>query len=166
MAWPTVTFRNELFLDLGNRRLQLFPTPGHSQDGISIYLEEERLLIAGDAVVTGIVPAIGDGDSTTLEATLRRLATLDIEILIPGHGPVICGRAEVQDWLTWLPNYLRNVRHCVQTALATDIPVQAIVERCEFDDFVGARLPREKHNMVKRHQATVTKIVQESIGQP
>ena len=36
-------------------------------------LEEDRVLCGGDTVVTGIVPAIADGDSRLLEATLRRL---------------------------------------------------------------------------------------------
>ena len=161
IAWPTITFRDELFLDLGNRQLHLFPTPGHSQDGISIYLPEERLLIAGDSVVTGIVPAIGDGDSLVLEASLRKLGTLTIDLLIPGHGPVVRGRAAVADWLQWLPDYLGRVRHFVVESLRQGTAAAAIAGRCAFDDFIGDRLPKEKHKMVKRHEATVNKIVQE-----
>lgn len=90
ITWPTITFADELYLDLGDKHLHLFPTPGHSQDSISIYVEEEKLLIAGDSVVIGIVPAIGDGNSVVLEASLRKLAALDIEVMIPGgHGAVV-----------------------------------------------------------------------------
>jgi cyclase len=161
IVWPTVTFRDELFVNLGNRRLHLFPTPGHSQDGISIYLPEERLLIAGDSVVTGIVPAIGDGDSVVLEASLRKLAQLPIDLLVPGHGAVVEGRDEVADWLQWLPDYLQRVRHFVRTALAAGIAPAAIAGRCAFDEFIGTRLPKAQHKMVKRHAATVEKIVRE-----
>ena len=163
IAWPTITFRDELFLDLGGKHLHLFPTPGHSQDGISIYLEEEKLLIAGDAVVTGIVPAIGDGDSVVLEATLRELAQVEIEVLVPGHGEVVYGREQVQDWLTWLPTYLYDVRAFVQQALHRGTPPAEIPELCNFSDFIGDRLPQDKQNMPKRHQATVGKIVQECL---
>lgn len=163
IAWPTVTFRDELFLDLGNRHLHLFPTPGHSQDGISIYSIEDKLLIAGDSVVTGIVPAIGDGNSVVLEASLRKLTKLEIEVLIPGHGCVVYGRGQVQNWLEWLPSYLHNVRTFVQEALTRQMPADEIPAACAYDDFIGARLPKGKHNMIKRHQATVAKIVQECL---
>ncbi len=163
IAWPTVTFRDELCLDLGNREIQLFPTPGHSQDGISLYLPKEQLLIAGDSVVTGIVPAIGDGNSVVLEASLRKLQPLPIEVLVPGHGPVVYGREAVQDWLRWLPAYLYRVRSYVQQELRAGTPPTIIPERCSFATFVGDRLPRAQYKMPQRHRATVAKIVAESL---
>lgn len=164
IAWPTITFRDELFLDIGNRKLHLFPTPGHSQDGISIYLPEERLLIAGDSVVTGIVPAIGDGDSIVLETSLRKLGELTIDVMIPGHGPVVYGADAVRDWLQWLPNYLQQVRLFVQDALHTGMAPTEIAAHCPFDRLIGSRLPKEKHKMLKRHEATVNKIVRECLA--
>ena len=161
IAWPTITFRDELFLDLGDKHLHLFPTPGHSQDGVSIYVVEEKLLIAGDSVVTGIVPAIGDGNSVVLEASLRKLATLDIAIMIPGHGAVIHGVDAVQDWLRWLPDYLQSVRILVRHLLNRGVPADEIAAHVEFDNLIGDRLDRDKHNMPKRHAATVNKIVAE-----
>src|SRR5438270_3340381 len=97
LAWPTVTFSAELSLDLGGRTARFFPTPGHSPDSTCVYIVEDRVLFAGDTVATGIVPAIGDG--ALLEASLARLADLEIEVLVPGHGPVITGRARVRDWV-------------------------------------------------------------------
>lgn len=161
IAWPTITFSHELTLELGDRRLRLFPTPGHSQDGVSVLLEEEKLLIAGDAVVTGIVPAIGDGDSRILEQSLDRLAALDIEILVPGHGPVVYGREAVQDWLRWLPGYLRGVRAAVRAALDAGTPPEAVADGIDYDRFIGDRLPKERHGMPTRHRNSVQKIVQE-----
>ena len=166
IAWPTITFSHELTLDLGDRRLRLFPTPGHSQDGISVLLEEEKLLIDGDAVVTGIVPAIGDGDSRILQATLEGLAQREIEILVPGHGPVIYGRGNVQDWLSWLADYLGNVRAAVRQALDAGTPPAEIVEGVEYNRFVGDRLPKDRHGMPKRHANTVRKIVEEEVTNP
>jgi len=163
IAWPTITFRDELFLDLGNRQLHLFPTPGHSQDGISIYLPDERLLIAGDSVVTAIVPAIGDGDSVVLEASLRKLGQLAIDVMIPGHGGVVYGREQISDWLQWLPDYLQRVRLFVQDALRVGMATEEIAGHCSFDTLIGGRLPKRKYKMTKRHEATVNKIVQECV---
>ena len=161
ITWPTITFSHELTLDLGDRRLRLFPTPGHSQDGISVLLEAEKLLVAGDAFVTGIVPAIGNGDSRVLEATLRRLAQMELEIVVPGHGEVVYGRANVQDWLQWTIDYLVGIRTAVRAESAQGTPAGSIPDSLSYDQFVGDRLPRDRHGMPKRHRDTVQKIVQE-----
>lgn len=161
IAWPTLTFSGELRLDLGGKRVRLFPTPGHSQDGISVYVEEDRVLIAGDAVVTGIVPAIGAGDSRILEATLHKLLALDIEVIVPGHGEVVRGADQVGDWLQWIIGYLSGVRAFVKDALDRSLAPQDIAHQVDYDAFIGNRLPRERHNMPKRHIDTVNKIIEE-----
>jgi cyclase len=166
IAWPTLAFDGELTLDLGGRTLRLIPAPGHSPDGIVAYLPEERLLIAGDTVVTGIVPAIGHGDSRVLEATLGRLAELAIETLVPGHGPVITGGAAVQDWLRWEAGYLAGVRLAVRTALADGASPEAIPDRVSYERFVGDRLPADRHLMLKRHRDTAAVIVREERRNP
>jgi glyoxylase-like metal-dependent hydrolase (beta-lactamase superfamily II) len=160
---PTITFTEELRLDLGDRSLRLFPTPGHSEDGICVYLEEERLLFAGDTVVTGIVPAIGDGDSRELEASLQRLAGMEIEILVAGHGPVLQGREKVREWLQWLASYLAGVRAFVLEELGQGRDPVTIADSADYARFVGDRLPAEKHGMPKRHRNTVVKILEEEL---
>ena len=163
IAWPTMTFTDELHIDLGDKRVRLFPTPGHSQDGISVYLEDERLLIAGDAVVTSIVPAIGAGDSRGLEATLRNLLTMDIEVMVPGHGDVVRGPEAIQGWCHWIIGYLSGVRAAVQEALARDVAPDDVVDLVDYDRFIGDRLPKDRHKMPNRHRDSVTKIVQEEL---
>lgn len=161
--WPTVTFSDELYIDLGDRSVRVFRTPGHCPDHTSVYLDAERILLAGDCVVTGIVPAIGDGDSDILEATLQKLLRLPIEILVAGHGPVIHGKAQVDDWLTWLTSYLRGIRAVVLESLRRDplASPEAVAETVDFPTFVGDRLPADKHGMTNRHRNTVLKIIDE-----
>lgn len=163
IAWPTITFTDELTLDLGDKTVWLFPTPGHSQDGISVYVREDKLLVAGDSVVTSIVPAIGNGDSRVLQSSLAKLMTLDIEMMVPGHGKVIRGRAQVQDWLHWLIGYLGRVRAFVQDALTDGLAPEAIADAVDYETFIGNRLLRDKHKMPRRHQDTVNKIIQEEL---
>ncbi len=164
VLWPTVMYRDELFLDLDDKHLHLFPTPGHSEDGISVYVEEDRLLVAGDSVVTGIIPAFGDGDSRVLQATLGKLLAWDIEILIPGHGAVIHGAAQVQDALRWSLNYLSRVQSAVQGMIRDGLREQeTICERIDYETFVGDRLPADHHGMLTRHRNTVIKMITEEL---
>ncbi|NKB66594.1 MAG: MBL fold metallo-hydrolase [Candidatus Latescibacteria bacterium] len=161
LVWPTVTYSDELRIDLGGKRVRFLPTPGHSEDGVSAYVEEDKVLIGGDAVVTGIVPAIGDGDGRVLEASLWRLARLDIEVLVPGHGPEIYGVEQVRQWIEWEANYLRQVRVLVRAALDSGVGEEEAIAAASFDECIGDRLDREMHGMPKRHYNTVAKIAAE-----
>ena len=161
LAWPTVTFRGDLWMDLGDKRVRVFETPGHSVDGTSVYVEEDRLLFPGDTVVTGIVPAIGNGDSRAMEATLRRLMELEVEVLVPGHGRVLHGADRVQDWLRWQAGYLSGVRARVREALDGGKDAEAAADTADFETLIGNRLPADAHGMPGRHRATVMRIVEE-----
>ncbi len=124
----------------GKRTLQLLRTPGHSIDGISVMVEDCRVLVAGDCAATGIVPALGDGDGRTLEASLRWPADMDVEVLVPGHGPVLRGAA-VGDWLNWGADYLRQVRQRVRQRLLDGVPVDELADTVPYDEEL-TRLPR------------------------
>jgi len=163
LPWPTVTYSEEMWLDLGDKHLWMFPTPGHSEDGVSIYVEEDRLLFSGDSVVNGIVAAIGDGDSRILEASLGKLLEVDIDTLVPGHGYTIKGRAAARDWLKWQRGYLRAVRDRVDEVLAAGGDAETAAEAVTFDAFIGDRLPADRNGMLVRHRNTVDKIVAEQL---
>lgn len=161
IRWPTLTCDGDLTLDLGGKTIRWLHAPGHSPDGVALYVVEDRALFAGDTVVTGIVPAIGQGDSRALEASLRRLAELDIELLVPGHGAPLAGAARVRDWLAWERGYLVAVRDFARAALAEGLTPDAVADRADFATFIGDRLPADRHNMPKRHRDTVLKIARE-----
>jgi glyoxylase-like metal-dependent hydrolase (beta-lactamase superfamily II) len=163
LPMPTVTFSEELRIDLGGRIARLFPAPGHSEDGICVLLEVERILFAGDSVVTGIVPAIGDGDSRTLEASLRRLAGMEIDVLVAGHGPILKGAERVRAWIEWLAQYLAGIRAAVQAELDQGCDPATVADRVEFRAFIGDRLPQDRHGMPRRHRDTVEKIIAEAV---
>jgi hydroxyacylglutathione hydrolase len=64
-------------------------TPGHTPGSISLYNADEKVLMSGDTVFTdggfGRYDFPG-GSRTDLEASIERLAALDVEGLFPGHG--------------------------------------------------------------------------------
>ncbi|MBT3602803.1 MAG: MBL fold metallo-hydrolase [Candidatus Latescibacteria bacterium] len=161
MPWPTVTYRDELQIDLGGKTVWMFPSPGHSVDGVSVYVVEDKLLFSGDSVVTGIVAAIGDGDSRILEQSLHKLMKMDIETLVPGHGETLHSKARVQDWLQWQAGYLASVRNRLQDELAAGKDAEAAAEAVDFETYIGDRLPIDRNGMPKRHRNTVDKIVEE-----
>ncbi len=78
----------------GSGPFEAFPTPGHSVD--SVCLIHERLCFSGDTVLgegSVFIPGDGGGMAGYLEA-LGRLAELELDAILPGHGPVVWDPAE------------------------------------------------------------------------
>jgi hydroxyacylglutathione hydrolase len=66
-------------IDLGNRRLGVLPTPGHTATSVSLYDEERHQLFAGDFIYPGQLYAFlpGASRSAYLATTRRLLSRID-----------------------------------------------------------------------------------------
>jgi len=159
LAHPSTTFDDSVTIDIGGRSVELFHTPGHTPDSICAFVRDEGVLIASDTVVTAIVPAIGDGNSTQLEASLRSLAERDASLLIPGHGPVIRGSENVRKNILWSADYLGTVREAIADSISQGR--DDLVSAVPYRDFVGDRFDAERHHMGRRHRSVVEKIALE-----
>jgi len=83
------------------------PTPGHSPGHVSLWREADRTLIAGDALITTLhrsaystgqqipdlngPPQYYTADWDAARESVRRLAALEPELIIAGHGPAMRG---------------------------------------------------------------------------
>jgi len=78
-------------IDLGELKLRVLHTPGHTAGSVCLYDSEKRLLFSGDTVFgDGIGRTdLPSGDWRELGDSLRRLADLNVEKIYPGHGPVV-----------------------------------------------------------------------------
>jgi glyoxylase-like metal-dependent hydrolase (beta-lactamase superfamily II) len=129
---PHLTFHDgTLTLRIGKKNLILMPTPGHSHDGISVLVEEDRVLFAGDAFMP--LPYIVDGNLDELAATIKMIGKLGLENIIQGHGDIVL-RGEIEDAVKENLNYLSALRKAVKSALRKRNPAetlaQADVESC------------------------------------
>ncbi len=101
---PTVTFNGGIFaLRLPGKTLEIFPTPGHTPDSVSVILQEEKILFAGDTVMA--IPTVGDGDIDQLRGSIEMVAALPLESIVQGHGEIIL-RGEIKDNIRRSLNYL------------------------------------------------------------
>jgi glyoxylase-like metal-dependent hydrolase (beta-lactamase superfamily II) len=112
---PTVTFETgELFVEAGNKTFKLFPLPGHTDDNIGVFIEEDEVLITGDAVMA--IPIIADGDWEREIQTLQLIKDLEPDTVVQGHGEVIL-RGEVAAMMDHYIHYLECVREQAQRVL-------------------------------------------------
>jgi len=91
-------FLKEGELKLGSKTFQVLHTPGHSPGSVSLYWPEKKALFTGDAV---FYMGIGrtdfpGGDGNLLRESVEKLARLDAELLLSGHGEVIRGKRNIQ----------------------------------------------------------------------
>lgn len=109
--------------------LRAIHTPGHAQDHLCFYLEEEKALFTGDVILgvgTTVIPLDG-GDMDDYLATLERLLDLELERIYPGHGPMILEpRQKVQEYLDHRIEREREVIAAIEGGAVT---VEQMVER-------------------------------------
>jgi hydroxyacylglutathione hydrolase len=90
---PTVDryVEDEEILEVGDLRLRSLYTPGHAPGHLAFYLEDEGLVLSGDALFAGSVGRV-DLPGGSMEVLMRsieeRLLTLpDQTVVCSGHGP-------------------------------------------------------------------------------
>lgn len=77
-------------------------TPGHSPGSVSLYLEEDKILVTGDVVFAGSIGRtdLPGGSPSLLRKSIDELSQLDVEYLVPGHstemGSIIAGKDKVK----------------------------------------------------------------------
>lgn len=129
---PHMTFdKGEMSLRVGKKNLILLSTPGHSQDGVSVLIEEDRVLFAGDTFLP--VPNLVDGDLDDLAASIKRFGKMGLENIVQGHGDIIL-RGEIEDAVKGNLAYLSALRKAVRTASRRRNPQEALaaidIESC------------------------------------
>jgi glyoxylase-like metal-dependent hydrolase (beta-lactamase superfamily II) len=91
-------FLQEGELSLDDLQLQVIHTPGHSPGSVCLYWSDQKVLFSGDVVFKeglGRTDLPG-GDGSRLKASIKRLAELDVEWLLSGHGDPVSGTEEVK----------------------------------------------------------------------
>lgn len=79
-------------IPLGTLTMQVLHTPGHSPGSVVFYLEQERLLFAGDTLFrmsVGRTDLQGGSWQQLMQSIATRLATLPDDVTVyTGHGPL------------------------------------------------------------------------------
>jgi glyoxylase-like metal-dependent hydrolase (beta-lactamase superfamily II) len=111
---PHLTFASgELTMRVGKKNLVLSQSFGHSEDSISVLVEEDRVLFASDAFMS--LPYIVDGNVDDMIASIKKIGKMGLENIIQGHGDIIL-RGEIDAAVKENLNYLNNIKKAVKSA--------------------------------------------------
>ncbi|HEX7586929.1 MAG TPA: MBL fold metallo-hydrolase [Anaerolineae bacterium] len=158
---PNITFPEKLTMNLGDRVLRFLPLLGHSQDGIGVFVEGDKILFAGDAVMP--LPYIFWGDREVLQSTLRAIKEMNLENIVQGHGEVLL-KGEIDETLDASIAYLDCILEKVKAKLATRTSKERLVneitlESCGYSPIALDGLVKQLHrsNLLRVYQTLTTK---------
>ncbi|MFZ5918296.1 MAG: MBL fold metallo-hydrolase [Chloroflexota bacterium] len=135
---PDVVFdRGEMIVHLGNKSLILTLAPGHTEDSITVYAKEEKVLFAADTIMP--VPYIVFGDADEMIASLNSISKLPIDSIVQGHGEVLL-RGEVAETLETSVRYLQTIKKRAQAAVDKGAAKETL-QRVGIEECGKSRIP-------------------------
>jgi cyclase len=133
LVTPTRTFDGALELAVGDVRVSLTEVgPAHTRGDTLVHLPRERVLFAGDILFAGGHPTIWDGSVDGWIAACGRILAMDVELIVPGHGP-ITGKDAVRE----LRDYLVYVRAEAEEAFRAGLPIRDAAARIDLSAYAG-----------------------------
>ncbi|HEX4839900.1 MAG TPA: MBL fold metallo-hydrolase [Rhabdochlamydiaceae bacterium] len=84
-------------IPLGDLKIEVICTPGHTPGGVCFWLKQQKILISGDTLFRGTIGNISfpTSDPEQMWESLKRLAHLPPDTRVfPGHGPETTIQAE------------------------------------------------------------------------
>jgi len=103
---PSVVFTGDVTLYVGGTEIQLIHTPGHTPGQLTVFVPSERVCFTGDTIFSECQTWLLTSNVDEWLAALDRIRQLDVDHIIPGHGPVTTKayldvqRSALMEWVT------------------------------------------------------------------
>jgi cyclase len=89
LTLPTDAFDGELTVMVGERRVLLHEVgPAHTRGDVLVEIPDQRVVFTGDICFIGGHPIMWSGPVRNWIAALDRILAMDVDVVVPGHGPV------------------------------------------------------------------------------
>ena len=100
---PSRTFEGRLEVEVGGRAIELIEVgPAHTQGDSIVVVPDSRVVYTGDILFIGGAPIVWAGPLENWIAACDLMLGMDVDVVVPGHGPVTdkAGVVQVRDYLT------------------------------------------------------------------
>lgn len=108
---PTRTFDGRLDIEVGGRLIELIEVgPAHTAGDTIAYLADSKTVFTGDILFIGGAPIVWAGPLENWIAACDLISALDVETVVPGHGPLTnkAGVTQVRDYLSYVLQQART----------------------------------------------------------
>jgi cyclase len=125
----TIVFTGDLTLRVGDHTFRLLHTPGHTPGQLAVHVPEERVVFTGDTVFSECQTWLMTSNVEQWLEALDRIKALDVDHLVPGHGPVTTTR-----YLDTQRSVLLEWKAAVAVAVAKGWTREETIARVNFAD--------------------------------
>ena len=131
LTWPTVTFRKQLTLYMGKRRVELaFLGRAHTAGDIVAWVPDAGVMFSGDIVEFHSACYCGDGHFNDWPGTLRAIRRFRPEALMPGRGDAVVSASEVENALQLTEEFVTSTYRPVARVAARGGTLREAFEAC------------------------------------
>jgi glyoxylase-like metal-dependent hydrolase (beta-lactamase superfamily II) len=156
---------DNLTIDLGGRRVELeFLGRGNTAGDIVALLPDSRTLLVGDLVVAPF-PFATQSYISEWSKVLRKIEAMDLEQIVPGHGPILTDKQYVRDVAETLESIERQARAAYKPGMTAD-SLRAKIDLSELGERFakGDRFIRANFDAQMKGSA-IDRMWQELVGQ-
>lgn len=101
-AYPVLAYGDRMTIDIGGQQIELIHARySHTTGDTLVYLPDKKVLFAGDVLFTNYHPFLGEGNIGEWTKELDDIKSMDVEKIIPGHGP-LSGKKDLDDMKEYL----------------------------------------------------------------
>lgn len=136
---PTETFTDQFTFHLANETVRLpYWGPAHCVGDIPVILDKAKVAFLGDLLFCGRFPWLGDCDLNGWIGVLNHILTLDLKVVVPGHGPpaTLAAVAAFRD-------LLGDIRGAVEGAIKSGLSEEAAVREVNLPQYAAMSRYRE-----------------------
>ncbi len=108
---PTEVFDDELHLRVGNKEVILCNLgPAHTRGDTIVHVPEDKVIYTGDILFSEGTPVVWSGPVSGWVRACERIMDLDVDIVVPGHGPLTDKRgvAAMKEYLQMVESETRR----------------------------------------------------------
>ena len=143
---PTITLSERMTLYLGNHTFHLINHPGHTSAQVAVYIPEERIVFTSDNIFHQKMTFLQAALPYQWLESLKRLEELDVDVLVPGHGP-ICDKSYIPQQAAIVQSWIDAITDGIKKGLSMeemqDNPPYTDPYSLEYGvEYLAERLPR------------------------
>jgi len=141
---PELTMTADMTVYKGGRVLRLIHAGGHTAASTMLHLPKERILFAGNVIVTGEHPTLNHANTMKWLHALEMLRAMDdVDIVVPGRGePCNLSATEI------LTDYITRIRERVYEYYSSGYTRRETVDKVKMEDFFW--VPPERRTEIER----------------
>jgi cyclase len=149
LTLPTRTFEDQLSLEVGDLRVELLRLgPAHTPGDTIVFVPDTGTVFAGDLVFRECTPFGWEGSYERWLWALDQIAELDVDQIVPGHGPVCDKRG-----LAEIGAYFRYVYAESRRAFEAGRTLQEAAESIELGEYgAWAEPERVVYNIARAYR--------------